>query len=160
MIRSLVLFAGLVAAGCSSSSAPAPNPGGSHPVRGKVIYDGKPAAGVVVTLLPIDAPMVPQIPHNPRAVTEADGTFVIGTFTDSDGAAEGGYQILLNWPGEKNQNAEGEGEEDTDRLKGWYDGLHSQLNVRVKAGSNTIPDLNLPKVTAPAPPSAGIPGRN
>jgi hypothetical protein len=159
MVRSLLCCAALVAAGCSSS-APAPNPGGSHPVRGKVIYDGKPAAGVVVTLLPIDAPMVPQIPHNPRAVTGADGTFVIGTFTDSDGAAEGGYQIILNWPGEKNEKAEGEGEEDTDRLRGWYDGLRSQLHVRVKAGANTIPDLNLPRATAAPPPSAGIPGRN
>lgn len=159
MVRSLLLLLTLGAVGCSSS-APAPNPAGSQAVRGKVIYDGKPAAGVQVTLLPTDAPMVPQIPHNPRGVTAADGTFVIGTFTDTDGAAEGGYQIILVWPGEKNPNAEGEGEEDTDRLKGWYDALHSQLNVRVKAGDNTIPDLNLAKVTRPPPPSSGIPGRN
>jgi hypothetical protein len=159
MVRSLLLVVALGAAGCSAP-APAPNPGASQPVRGRVIYDGKPAAGVAVTLLPIDAPMVPQIPHNPRAVTGADGTFVLGTFTDTDGAAEGGYQILLHWPGEKNEKAEGEGEEDTDRLKGWYDGLHSQLNYRVKPGENAIPDLVLPKVTAAPPPSAGIPGRN
>lgn len=160
MVRSLLLAVALGAAGCSPSSAPAPNPGGSQPVRGKVVYDGKPAAGVVVTLLPIDAPMVPQIPHNPRAVTGADGTFVIGTHTATDGAAEGGYQIILEWPGEKNLNAEGEGEQDTDRLKGWYDGLHSQLNYRVKPGDNAIADLNLPRVTTAPPPSAGIPGRN
>ena len=154
----MVLVLPALAVGCASQVAD-PKAGGCQPVSGKVIYDGQPAAGVIVTLLPTDAPMVPQIPHNPRAVTKADGTFVIGTHTDTDGAYEGGYQVLFTWPGEKNENAEGEGEQDTDKLKGWYDGTHSTLSYRVKAGANAIP-YELPKVTRPPPPSSGIPGRN
>ncbi|HEY1189814.1 MAG TPA: hypothetical protein VGE74_19350 [Gemmata sp.] len=149
----------LLVAGCSSS-APEPNALLPHPVRGKVMYDGKPAVGVVVTFIPSDAPMVPHIPHNPRGVTGADGTFALTTFAEGDGAPEGGYQIVFRWPGEKNLQAEGEAQEDTDRLMGWYDGTHSTLTHRVKSGSNDLPPFNLPKVDKPPPFSKGVPGRN
>src|SRR4051812_17785914 len=76
-----------------------------HPVTGEVTYDGKPAAGVKVTLVPTDAPMVPKIPQNPHAVTRADGTFAVTTFTDGDGAAEGGYQLVLTWPADPAEKA-------------------------------------------------------
>jgi hypothetical protein len=160
----LMLIPAALVAGCSPQPAPEPGALTAHPVTGKVVYDGQPAAGVVVTLLPIDAPMVPQIPHNPRAVTKDDGSFTIGTFREDDGAPEGGYQIVLTWPGGKSEEGEADGERDrerdVDRLKGWYDGTHSTLNYRVKGGQNAIPDLFLPKVTKPPPHSQGVPGRN
>jgi len=133
-----------------------------HPVSGQVLYDGKPVAGVQVTLLPTDAPMVPRIPQNPHATTGTDGRFTIGTFTDTDGAAEGGYQILCHWP-RTAPGAEGEEEIDTaqdDRLLGWYDGLHSKLSVRVQPGANSIPTIKLDKHSQPPPKSEGVPGRN
>src|SRR5215208_2481339 len=92
--RLLVPAALLLAAGCGSSDGGAVVP---HPVAGRVMYDGKPAVGVVVTLLPTDAPMVPRIPQNPHAVTGPDGRFAISTFAEGDGAAEGGYQVILTW---------------------------------------------------------------
>ena len=101
-----------------------------------------------------------RIPRNPHATTGDDGTFSIGTFTEGDGAAEGGYQIVFTWPGETDENAEGEAKQDVDRLKGWYDAKHSTLNIRVTAGENALPTFNLPKVTQPPPASTGIPGRN
>jgi hypothetical protein len=157
------LLAGLLA-GCAD-----PKSGGlaMNPVTGKVLYDGKPAGGVKVTLVPTDAPMVPKIPQNPHAVTKADGTFAIGTFADADGAAEGGYQLILSWPVDpaekkpKDDKAEASEESiDADRLMGWYDPLHSNINVRVKGGPNEVPTINIPKVTAPPPVSQGVPGRN
>jgi hypothetical protein len=158
-LLTLLIPAALVCAGCTSD-----NPENAavvpHPIAGKVMYDGKPAAGVVVTLIPSDAPMVPRIPRNPHGVTGSDGRFSITTFTDGDGAAEGGYQVVLTWPGETDENAEGEAKQDVDRLKGWYDGTHSTLSVRVKAGPNELPTYNLPKVVGPPPVSQGVPGRN
>jgi hypothetical protein len=141
-----------------------------HPVTGKVIYDGKPAVGVRVTLIPTDAPMVPKIPQNPHAVTRADGTFTISTFGEGDGAPEGGYQLVLSWPvdpaeksartakGEKVESSEEA--QDTDQLMGWYDPLHSTISVRVKSGANTVPAITIPKISSPPPVSQGIPGRN
>ncbi len=155
----LILPSALVAAGCSSAPAE-PDALTPHAVTGRVTVEGKPAAGVVVTLLPTDAPMVPQIPRNPHAITAADGTFTIGTFAAADGAPQGGYQIVLSWPGEKNENAESEATEITDKLMGWYDGTHSTLAVRVKAGTNAVPPIAIPKITAAPPKSQGVPGRN
>ncbi|MDY3563175.1 DUF4198 domain-containing protein [Gemmata sp. JC673] len=160
MKRALVtLLVAALAAGCSDSG-PQPNELAPHPVHGKVMYDGKPAAGVIVTLIPSDAPMVPHIPRNPQSVTTPDGTFALSTFADGDGAPEGGYQVVFRWPGEKNAKAEGEAQEDTDRLMGWYDGTHSTLTCRVKPGRNDLPTFNLPKVDRPPPASRGVPGRN
>ncbi|MEO2088222.1 MAG: hypothetical protein ABGY75_01825 [Gemmataceae bacterium] len=134
----------------------------ARPLSGQVLYDGKPVAGVEVTLLPTDAPMVPSIPRNPHATTGPDGRFAIGTFTESDGASEGGYQILCHWP-KTAPGAEGEEEVDTaldDRLLGWYDAMHSKLSVRVKAEGNESLVIKLDRHSQPPPKSEGIPGRN
>ena len=154
-----LLPAVLLLAGCKPADDGAVRP---QPVAGRVLYDGKPVAGVEVTLIPTDAPTVPKIPRNPRGVTGSDGRFSIGTFAEGDGAAEGGYQIVLHWP-KTAPGAEGEEEVETgddDRLLGWYDTVHSRFSVRVQPGSNQVPVLKLDKRTAPPPKSEGIPGRN
>jgi len=159
-----LLAVSMLAAGCGGSQDNSMVP---HPVTGKVVYDGKPVAGVKVTLIPVDAPMVPNIPQNPHAVTKADGTFSITTFQESDGAAEGGYQVVLAWPPDpaekdaKSAKVDSSDEaQDADRLLGWYDPLHSPTRFRVKAGQNEIPTFNIPKITQPPPPAQGVPGRN
>jgi hypothetical protein len=151
--------AAVFVAGCGKSGSGAV---AVHPVSGQVVYDGKPVAGIEVTLLPTDAPMVPTIPRNPRGVTDEQGRFTIGTFADGDGAAEGGYQVICHWP----KTAPGmEGEEEVDpseddRLLRWYDPVHSKFSVRVKAGDNVIPTMKLDRHTQPPPKSDGVPGRN
>jgi hypothetical protein len=158
-LKGLIPTVLLLAAGCGASNS---GPVVVHPVSGQVFYDGKPVAGVQVTLLPTDAPMVPHIPQNPHGVTGPDGRFTIGTFTDKDGAAEGGYQLLFHWP-RTAPGAEGEEEIETaqdDRLLGWYDGLHSKHSVRVKSGANDLPPIKLDRHTQPPPKSDGVPGRN
>lgn len=127
-----------------------------HPVTGVVTYDGRPAAGVLVGLLPIDAPLPPAIPANPRATTREDGTFTIGTFRDGDGACAGSYQILLSWAPPP---VEGE-EAQTDRLLGWFDAAHSPLRLTVTAGANVIPPIVIPARKVPPAEVPGIPGRN
>lgn len=155
----LLIPAVIALAGCGKQEN---GPVAVHPVSGQVLYDGKPMAGIQVTLLPTDAPMVPRIPQNPHGTTGPDGRFTIGTFTDADGAAEGGYQILCHWP-RTAPGAEGEEEIDSsqdDRLLGWYDGLHSKLSVRVQSGTNAPLSVKLDKHSQPPPKSEGVPGRN
>ena len=127
-----------------------------HPVSGRVMYDGQPAAGVLVGLLPIDAPIPPAIPANPRATTREDGRFTITTFRDGDGACVGSYQILLTWA---LPAVEGE-ESQTDKLLGWYDAVHSPLRLTVVVGTNEIPPIDIPARKTLPEELPGVPGRN
>jgi hypothetical protein len=138
------------AAGCGRGDSPV----AVHPVSGQVRYAGEPAAGVQVFFYPTSAPTVPDIPMNPRAVTGPDGRFTLTTYADGDGAAAGGYQVILLWPPAKG------GESDTDRLLGWYDVAHSKLTAQVQAGENKLPPFELPAVNGPPARSEGVPGRN
>ena len=144
----------LTAGGCSKEKPPLVMQSAS----GRVIYNGTPAAGVKVYLLPTSAPMVPEVPNNPHGLTGPDGQFTVGTFTDSDGAGEGGYQVVLLWPAEN--KAENQEESDEDRLNEWYTAANSLLSCQIKAGKNEIPTFHLPLRNGKPPASNGIPGRN
>jgi hypothetical protein len=129
-----------------------------YPVRGQVLYDGKPAAGVQVFLFPTAAPGVPDIPSNPHGVTGPDGTFQIGTYAEADGAAEGSYQVVLYGPEPTSNEYQ---ESDADRLFGWYTVARSKLTATVPAGGTDLPPFKLPPKKAPPSESGtGIPGRN
>lgn len=142
-----------ILAGCG----PAKPPIEPYPVKGRVLYVDQPAAGVVVFLLPVTAPVVPDIPSNPRGVTDANGEFSLSTFGEGDGAPEGSYVLVMRWPPDA---SEGRGEGDQDKFLGWYDGAHSKLNVRVKAGENVVPTIKVDRITAPPHVSRGVPGKN
>jgi len=127
-----------------------------HSVTGVVRYGGRPAGGVLVGLLPIDAPIPPAIPANPRATTREDGTFTIGTFRDGDGACAGSYQILLTWTPPPTQDEEAQ----VDKLLGWYDAANSPLRLTVTPGDTVIPPIEIPVRATPPADVPGIPGRN
>lgn len=148
-------------AGCDGGSSSPTGPVAVQPITGQVIYDGKPAANVRVTLVPIDAPSPPRIPQYPNGTTDAEGKFHLTTYAANDGAPEGGYQVVLD--STKRNNVDNLGSEDgldADLFKGWYDTMHSQLNVRVKLGVAEIPAFKIAKITKPAGMSEGVPGRN
>jgi hypothetical protein len=129
-----------------------------HPVSGQVLYAGAPAMGVRVFLLPTSAPMMPDIPANPHGVTGADGRFTLTTFTEGDGAAEGGYQVILFWPEERKPDERDES--DSDRLLGWYSGVHSRETAQITAGPNTLAVIDIPHIAEPPAAVNGVPGRN
>lgn len=147
------MLACLLAVGCGGAEAPVT----VHPVRGQVFYDGKPAAGVTVYFIPTSARAVPRVPSNPHGVTGSDGTFQLSTYGDRDGAAEGGYQIVLYWP---EPTPEGEEQSDSDKLLGWYGPVHSKLTAQVVAGSNSIPPIKLNAVSKSPGVVEGVPGKN
>jgi hypothetical protein len=148
----LLAIALLTVAGCGK-----PDRVPVYPVRGQILYDGKPAVGVQVFLFPTAAPGVPDIPMNPRGETGPDGYFSLTTYSDGDGAAEGGYQLVLFWP-----ETTSEREEDSkDRLLGWYTMAHSKISVQIKATANELPPIKLPLIKSPPSQTGeGIPGRN
>ena len=154
----LAVLAGSVATvGCGGDGQPPPGPITFHPVSGQVLVAGKPAAGMRVAFFATSAPVPPQVPSNPHATTGPDGRFQLGTAAESDGAAEGGYQIVLSWPPEVKEGEEPSG---GDRLLGWYDLANTKLTFKVKAGANVVPPIDVPLRTTPPPPTDGIPGRN
>lgn len=157
----ILVPAAVLAAGCGRSDDVGPVK--VYPVTGQVLCDGKPAAGVEVTFLPSDAPTAPQVPRAPSAVTGADGRFALGTFADADGAAEGGYLVVMRWPKTAPApDGDAEGEVDSsedDRLLGWYDATHSGQTFRVKPGANEL-TLKVVRHTQRPGQSQGVPGRN
>ena len=66
--------------GCSGSDGRTP----VYPVKGSVFYEGRPAAGALVTLHPL-TPQPAGTPL-PRARVGADGSFVLTTHVNGDGA--------------------------------------------------------------------------
>jgi len=155
VVLPLSVCALLLAVGCGKEKGPVP----VHPVSGKIVYGGKPAAGVRVFLYPTSAPIVPEIPKNPSGVTGSDGRFAISTYEADDGAAEGGYQIVLLWPPPPDKSGDTE-ESDTDRLLGWYDAAHSRLTAQIKSGANDLKTISLSPVSSAPAASEGVPGRN
>lgn len=156
----LFVLTGVFAVGCAKQEGPGWNLT-PHPVKGVVVYDGKPAEGVLVGLIPVDAPMPPAIPANPTALTGADGAFAIGTIEPGDGACAGRYQIVLNWMVAKtNEDGTTDEESREDKLLGWYDAAHSPLTLTVVEGVNVIPEIRIPPRTVLPEQLPGIPGRN
>lgn len=150
-VRLLLVSLPCLLAGCGGKA-----PVEVHPVRGRIFYGENPAAGVVVYFLPTSAPTVPDIPMNPRGVTDAGGNFALTTYQPEDGAAEGGYKVVLSWPRPGTEEEESRG----DVFLGWYDGVHSKLTVRIKAGENRLAEFRLPVVNRPPDAVEGVPGRN
>jgi hypothetical protein len=128
----------LFALGCGGSSRKA-----VHPVRGRVLVDGQPAAEALVTFHPVRAGK-----DQPRAVgnVDAQGNFSLTTYAQGDGAPEGEYQVTIHWflatpvpdaPG-------GEEYQTVNALPARYGSAGSSgLRVTVARGSNELPAFQL-----------------
>ena len=125
--------------GCSSQTA-------LHPVRGKVLVNGRPAQGAVVVFHPAstaaaDAP-------RPAARVEADGTFALSTFVPGDGAPAGDYVVAISWVARPpataaltRANAPPIGKLDPT----YADPRRTPLRAQIAAGANEIPTFTLRK---------------
>src|SRR5262245_57968148 len=58
-----------------------------YPVHGKVMFDGQPTEGALITLRALDASQ--PFDKLPSARVKPDGTFAIGTYEAEDGAPSG-----------------------------------------------------------------------
>ena len=65
-----------------------------YPAKGKVLVDGQPLAGVLVVFYP-EAPFADTKADYPRGATGEDGSFVISTYREGDGAPAGQYGVSV-----------------------------------------------------------------
>lgn len=78
----------LVAVGCGGSENVE-----VFPARGIVKFDGKPMiGGGAISLVPV----VSQSGKNAGGIINADGTFVLTTYEDGDGAMTGSFRVIIN----------------------------------------------------------------
>jgi len=75
------------AAGCGS--------GNTYPVRGKVVFkDGTPLTGGLVLFRPVDE----RLQVSSRGDIQQNGTFILETYKEGDGAVPGKYQVKIKPP--------------------------------------------------------------
>jgi hypothetical protein len=108
------------------------------PVQGKVLFEGKPAAGAVVFFHPV-GPAGPDA-LRPRATVEADGTFRLTTYKGPDGAPVGEYDVTVVWTRPSRR-----GDEEGDSLlpARYRARATSKLRVEVKEQPNELPPFKL-----------------
>lgn len=106
-----------------------------YPVRGQVLFKGKPANEMFVYFRPTD-------PNDPEPIiaygqVDAAGWFDLSTYTARDGAPEGDYVVTFEWPeqgGPTKEDFQG-----PDRLKGRYkDAKASKFHIRVEKKPNEV----------------------
>jgi hypothetical protein len=129
----LVLCFCLCAISCES------NKYGDHPpypTKGRVLVNGQPAKGAVVTFHHQgdwgERSIVPQ------AWTDDEGRFVMATYAAEDGAPAGDYQVTIEWPAYKRK------ETGPDKLGGQFAKPEtSGLTAHIEKGKNDVPPFDL-----------------
>lgn len=144
----LLAFALLVCVPACDSGPPA-GPLPVQPVKGQVLFGGKPLAGAQVTFHPVDETKMGTSIVRPTGQTDDDGRFQLMSYTSGDGAPVGSYLVTVN--GLTRPSSEGNVLPDPKRpppradvLKGRYlDPKKSGLKADVKEGENVIPPFGL-----------------
>jgi hypothetical protein len=137
----LGLFAAAVLA-CPSCSSD----GGLSPVAGKVMVNGKPAAGARVIFLPEGATDMNVVA--PYGTAKDDGSFTLTT-GDKPGAKPGKYVVTVVWPDPAKKPSEtqkmmGMAPDAPDLLGGRYATKEaSKLRSEVKPGENKLDTFDL-----------------
>lgn len=133
--RGAALGAVLIAAGCGESQTPP----AIHPVSGKVLAGGKPAAGVEVRLFTLNRVHDSRAPR-PTGTTDRDGRYTLRT-NDVDGAPNGEYLAALAWPTAR---------QGADRLEGALsDPQGSGLTAVITADTRELPPFEIPTPKRP-----------
>ena len=104
-----------------------------YPVRGQVLFQGKPAAGALVLFHPVnDADSQTERPHGQ---VDQDGVFVLSTYGARDGAPAGDYVVTIDW----RQVIPGHGQKGPSVLPANYGTpKQSPLRATVKRESNDL----------------------
>ncbi len=104
------------------------------PVKGQILFEGKPASGATVFFVPTE---VESEAISPYGVTDANGTFTLTTYLTYDGAPAGDYVVTVRWPGPPKKG--GEDESGPDKLQGRYgDPKTSKLKTTVEKKPNEL----------------------
>jgi hypothetical protein len=114
-----------------------------HPVSGKLLVGGEPAANAEVILYPVGREQPLMRPH---ATVQSDGSFHLTTFTTRDGAPVGDFALTVLWPGPR-VKGQAEDEPGPDRLRQRYaDPKKPAASVRIDAETTQLATLDLKPV--------------
>jgi hypothetical protein len=109
------------------------------PARGRVLFDGKPAAGVVLRFYPDPAR---SDALTPVAQTKEDGTYDVTTYETGDGGPPGRYKVALRWPVEESKVATAA---KPDRLNNRYGNAEKTTwRVEISQVNTTLDDIDIP----------------
>lgn len=113
-----------------------------YPVTGQVLYNGEPLPGVDIAFHPVDAKNDTSYP--PHATTDAEGKFVLTTFTKDDGAPAGEFRVAVAFAVE----AADEGSDQRKRLPfqvpaKYHKKETSGLSVTIKPETNALEPFKL-----------------
>jgi hypothetical protein len=105
----------------------------TQPARGKVLFEGRPVAGAEVVLQSqVKEPRAPRA----DAVTGADGSFILSTYTADDGAPVGEYAVTIVW---RKPPYDPSGKPGKNLLPARYAKTDtSELKATIKAGQNDL----------------------
>ncbi|MFN6128488.1 MAG: hypothetical protein ACK6DC_02585 [Planctomycetota bacterium] len=131
-----------LAAGCGASVTTAPTRGVIKTTKGQACEKA------LIVFHPTDSKRIND--PKPLAVADANGSFVVRTFTTDDGAIPGEYGVTVVWPtateAEKPKMSlfgdEGSGGGGPDRLKGRY-GNPKQPRIKVTIPKEGDPNLSI-----------------
>jgi hypothetical protein len=104
----------LMLCGCGKKQASRP---AVHPVGGRLLVAGKPAANAEVVLYPVGGDETSLV--RPHSVVEADGSYHLTTFATRDGAPVGDFAVTVVWPG-PSPKGQVDDEPGPDRLQNRY----------------------------------------
>lgn len=103
------------------------------PVRGRVYFNGQPAAGANIVFHRVD-PRNNRLRRAGDALVDAEGGFLLSTYTANDGAPAGEYKVTVVWYDRPNPAERGTG---PNKLPARYASPEtSGLAAEVKVGSN------------------------
>ena len=134
MLQTVAAFALLMLPACGGKSRPT-----LYPASGKVRFDGKPTPEAVVWLHP-QSPTAPG-EARPHGVVDAEGNFLLSTYTTGDGAAAGTYRVSISW---YKRPARGDDIGPNLLPARYHDPATSGLpTVEIAASPNALPTFNL-----------------
>lgn len=112
----------------------------TYPVKGQVLYQGKAAAGAMVTFRAIETKEHPWT--KPSAEVDENGDFTVNTYKSGDGAPAGKYEVAVIWIP---KGFNGPIEKGNKLPARYADPATSGLVVEIKPADNVLPTFQLTK---------------
>ena len=139
-VRQLLLGLGTVLFVCGCG-------GDSHmqvyPVSGRVTVNGDPAGGAELVFFGVDETLKSADAPMPKAYTDPEGNFQVGSYDLSDGAPAGEYRVTVVWRPSDSADPERRDME-PDALQGKYsDPETTPLRVTVERAPNQLQPFEL-----------------
>ncbi len=108
----------------------------THPVSGKVLFEGAPPAGALVVFYAPSGKDAKKFAYAADGRVEPDGSFTLSSYNPFDGAPEGEYRVTVVW---REPAFDATGKPGPNRLPTRYaTAATTELTARVKTGTNTF----------------------